>query len=129
MRSLVVCLAVIIAGCHGPRITGAVYAGQISVYPKATFVTTSRGSYTDSAGRPPRLESESWFFKFQDSMPRVVDYYQHHLSSAHRDDDDDGNVTFTFVPKEAESGEHVSVTIRPGALQISETLKPGKRRS
>jgi len=127
LRALLLTAAV--AGCGGQRISGAVYAGQVPVYPGATFETASRGSYTDSAGRPPSLESQSWFYKIRDSIPRVADYYQHHLPDAKRDDGDDGTVTFSFVPKGAESGEGVSVTIRPGELQIAETTKPGKRKA
>ncbi len=128
MRNLVVCFALSLAlGCRSPKVSGAVYADQIPVYPGASLVSTSQGSYTDSAGKPPSLVTQNWFFKTRDSIQKVADFYQRKLPQAKRDDSEDAT-TFTILPQGAEPGENASVTLRPGEVQIGETTKPGKRK-
>jgi hypothetical protein len=115
------------AACHrGPRLAGAVYGDQIPVYPEATFREMGGGSYSDDVGGPVTAESRSWFFTITDGQ-KAIAFYQEKLPTAARDDDEDGT-TFRFMPRGAESGEDVAVVIRKGELQITEMVKPGKRK-
>ncbi len=122
------CVAV--AGCSSPGssvLQGAVYASQIPVYPSAVYENAMGGAFSESLGGPATAESLSWFFKVSDPVEKVVAYYEGKLPTAGRSKE--GGEVFTFVPRGAEAGESVSVTIRPGELQITEVVKPGKRKN
>jgi len=114
--------------CGGaPKLDGAVYAAQIPVYPKAKLRDVGGGNYYDDIGGPVTFESKSWFFSFDDRQ-QVVVFYQQQLPNAAREDEED-EVHFKFAPTGAEDGEDVSVVVRKDELQISEVVKPGKRKA
>ena len=114
--------------CGGaPKLDGAVYATQIPVYPKAKLRDVGGGNYYEDIGGPVTFESKSWFFGFDD-LQQVVAFYQQQLPNAAREDEED-EVRFKFTPTGAEDGEDVSVVVRKDELQISEVVKPGKRKA
>jgi len=114
--------------CGGaPKLDGAVYAAQIPVYPKARLRDVGGGNSYDDIGGPVTFESKSWFFSFDDRQ-QVVVFYQQQLPNAAREDEED-EVHFKFTPTGAEDGEDVSVVVRKDELQISEVVKPGKRKA
>jgi len=57
-----------------------------------------------------------------------VAFYDKELPNAQRTVNEDGEVRFELVPKGAESGEKVWVTIGKDRLQITEETKPGKHK-
>ena len=119
--------ALSVPACGGPpKLEGAVYQAQIPVYPKAKLRDVGGGNYYDDLGGPVTFESKSWFFTIDDRQ-QVLAYYQDKLPNAAREDDEE-EVTFKFTPTGAEEGEDVSVVVRKDELQISEVVKPGKRR-
>ncbi len=137
------------------RLPGVVYGSQISLYPSAVFEDSMGGNYYETIGGPVTYESLSWFFKVSDPMDKVVAYYASRLPSGSRieegktdfeeigeaeteeEKDEEvstnqqqtGDVQFKFVPTGAEEGEDVTITISPGKLQITEVVKPGKRKA
>ena len=111
------------------KLPGAVYAAQVPVYPSSTADGMMGGSYRGSIGGPDITQTQSWFFKTTDSMDEVVAFYEEKLVGATKEtEEDDGEeqVTFKFVPKEAEEGEEITVWIKPGTFQITEEVLPGK---
>ncbi len=112
------------------------------------------GNYYETIGGPVTYESLSWFFKGSDPMDKVVVFYASRLPSgswieegktdieeigeAETEEEKDeevstnqqqtGDVQFKFVPTGAEEGKDVTITISPGKLQITEVVKPGKRK-
>lgn len=112
------------------------------------------GNYYETIGGPVTYESLSWFFKVSDPMDKVVAFYVTHLPHASRAEDEETgeqeteaseaeeeetekektdqqetkDVRLTFVPVGAEEGEDVTIHISPGKLQITEVVKPGKRK-
>ena len=54
-------------------------------------------------------------------------YYRAHLPSGAQETNETGEIRFRFVPKGAEEGEDVTVTVKPGEIQINETVKAGKK--
>ena len=97
------------------------------VYPKATLRDVGGGNYYEDIGGPVTFESKSWFFRIDDHQ-RVVAFYQEKLPNAAREDDED-EIRWKFTPTGAEEGEDVSVVVRKDELQISEVVKPGKRKA
>ena len=117
----------IVPACGGaPKLDGAVYGAQIPVYPHARLRDVGGGNYYEDIGGPVTFESKSWFFTIDDRQ-KVLAFYQEKLPSAAREDDDE-SITFKFTPTGAEEGEDVSVVVRKDELQISEVVKPGKRK-
>ena len=117
-------------GCSANKVKleGAVYAAQSPVYPAANYEDTMGGASHGDEGAAS--ESMSWFFKTQDPVEEVEAFYRAKLPSAQRGEketEDGVTVTCTFVPTGAEDGEEVVVSIRPGELQLTEVVKPGKR--
>jgi hypothetical protein len=130
-------VAALVAGCSqgpsdGGSLPGAVYASQVPLYPSATYEDAMGGTYSAGVGGPPVSESLSWFFKVSDPPEKVVAFYEGKLPGAERgvirgaDDADDP--TFTVVPTGAEDGEYIRVIVGQGKLQITEVVKPGKRK-
>jgi hypothetical protein len=117
------------AGCsrEAAALSGAVYSSQIPVYPAADFEDTFGGTGSDSIGGPPTSESMSWFFNVTDPKEKVVAFYAEKLPQAERSELDDC-VTFQFAPKGAEEYEWVWVRIKPGKLQLTESVRYGKRK-
>lgn len=122
-------VAVVLAApsCGGtPKLDGAVYSEQIPVFPKAKLRDVGGGNYYDEIGGPVTFESKSWFFTIGEGQQAIA-FYQEKLPNAARDEDEDG-VTFKFTPAGAEDGEDVSIVVRKDELQITEVVKPGKRK-
>lgn len=118
-----------LVGC-GPvdepvKLEGAIYAHRVPVYPSATYDGTMGGTYSGSFGGPAISQSQSWFFNTDDSVEKVAAWYEERLPDASREEED-GEVTLSFVPEGAEEGEKVNVFIRPGRFSINEEVKPGK---
>jgi len=127
---IVLCLTGML-GCAEKKETslpGAVYANQVGVYASATYDGTMGGSSLEQIGGPVISESQSWFFKTHDPAEKLVAFYEQRLPRAEKRTVENGEVTFTLVPAGAEEGEQVVVTIRSGEFQITESLKPGKRK-
>jgi hypothetical protein len=110
-----------------PKLDGAVYGAQIPVYPNAKLRDVGGGTYSDEIGGPVTFESKSWFFAIDDAQ-KVVAFYQEKLPNVPHEEDEDGGTTFKLTPVGADSGEDVSVTVRKDELQITEVVKPGKRK-
>lgn len=157
--ALLVLSIVALAACSksqkGSGLPGVVYGSQIPVYPSAVFEDSMGGNYYETIGGPVTYESLSWFFKVSDPMDRVVAFYATHLPHASRAEDEEKgeqeteaseaeeeetekektdqqetkDVRLTFVPVGAEEGEDVTIHISPGKLQITEVVKPGKRKA
>lgn len=134
---------------------GAVYASQIPVYAAAVFEDSMGGNYYETIGGPITYESLSWFFKVSDPMDKVVAFYASRLPSESRieegkpegqeageedaeeertgkgstDQHPTEDVRFKYVPIGAEEGEDITIYISPGKLQITEVVKPGKRKA
>lgn len=134
--SVGVAVTALIPGCsqgpsNGGSLPGAVYANRFPLYPSATYEDAmGGGTYSESVGGPPVSESLSWFFKVSDPPEKVIAFYEEKLFPAERGvigETDDP--TFTVVPVGAEEGEYVRVTVGQGKLQITEVVKPGKRKN
>ncbi len=158
LLTLLVLSVVALAACSkspkGSGLPGVVYGSQIPVYPSAVFEDSMGGNYYETIGGPVTYESLSWFFKVSDPMDKVVAFYVTHLPHASRAEDEETgeqeteaseaeeeetekdktaqqetkDVRLTFVPVGAEEGEDVTIHISPGKLQITEVVKPGKRK-
>ena len=103
---------------------GAVYATAIRVYPGATYEDEMGGNYYDDIGWPVTFTSHSWFFKVEDSMQKVVDFYTKNLpAGAKREEAEEGKVLFQWSPPGSAEGEEVSIWLGEGTLQIGETIK------
>jgi hypothetical protein len=151
----IVALAACSKSPKGSGLPGVVYGSQIPVYPSAVFEDSMGGNYYETIGGPVTYESLSWFFKVSDPMDKVVAFYASHLPHASRIDEEETgeeateaseaeeeegekentgqqetkDVRLQFVPVGAEEGEDVTITIGPGKLQITEVVKPGKRKA
>jgi hypothetical protein len=124
--------ALALAGCARSaqdQLVGAVYASKaVPVYQHASYDDAMGGHFEDESGVVVS-ESQSWFFKTNDPMDKVVAFYEKNFPGATKKIEEDGDgqyVTFTLVPPGAEEGELVEVTLRPGEIQIGEECKPGK---
>ncbi|MBL8989434.1 MAG: hypothetical protein SFV24_16090 [Gemmatimonadales bacterium] len=106
---------------------GAVYATAIPVWEDAKLTDITGGNYYNDIGGPVTFTSKSWFFKLSDPVTEVADFYRKNLpAGAKPTEAEDGAVAFEWLPPGAKEGEEVSVTVREGELQISETVKaPG----
>jgi hypothetical protein len=148
-----------VGACSKPRkesgLSGAVYGSQIPVYASAVFEDSMGGNYYEAIGGPVTYESLSWFFKVSDPMDKVVAFYTSRLpigsrleeekaegeetgeAEAEEEDSEEASsngqqtedVRFKFIPAGAEEGEDVTITISSGKLQITEVVKPGKRKA
>ncbi len=151
----IVALAACSKSQKGSGLPGVVFGSQIPVYPSAVFEDSMGGNYYETIGGPVTYESLSWFFKVSDPMDKVVAFYATHLPHASRAEDEatgeqeteaseaeeeetekentdqqeTKDVRLTFVPVGAEEGEDVTIHISPGKLQITEVVKPGKRKA
>jgi len=111
-----------------PELSGSVYASQIPMYPGVKLVDSMGGNYYEELGGAPTFESLSWFLEHKDSVTIVTAFYENRLPAGSRQEDEDGKVLFKFTPKGAEEGENVSIRIETRKLQITEVVKPGKRK-
>jgi hypothetical protein len=117
---------------------GAYY--KIPVYQPSTVEDSMGGHYSDSIGGAATAESLSWFLKTSDSPTKVVTFYQANLPVGSRATDEelaeesDGSeddkliAKFKYQPAGAEEDEDVTVRISEKRFQITELLKPGKRK-
>lgn len=159
LLTLLVLSIVGLAACSKPPkgsgLPGVVYGSQIPVYPTAVYEDAMGGSYYETIGGPVTYESLSWFFKVSDPMDKVVAFYSSRLPVGSRIEEEETegeetgeaeaeeedtqevgthqqqteDVRFKFIPTGAEEGEDVTITISSGKLQITEVVKPGKRRA
>lgn len=105
-------------------IEGAVYAAAIPIYPGAKFTDIMGGNYYEESGGPVTFSSQSWFFDVIDPVEKVIAFYRARLPEGYRDvEAEEGSVAFEWTPPGAVDGEDVTVVIRPGQLQIGETVK------
>lgn len=119
------------AGCsrQANALSGAVYASQIPVYPGADYEDSMGAETYATIGGAPTGDRLTWFFKVSDPAEKVVAYYKEKLPQATREEgEDDEEVVLRFVPSGAEENESVTVRIRTGKLQISESVRYGKRK-
>jgi hypothetical protein len=121
--------ALAIAGCSSsPTIEGAVHAGAVPVYKAASLESEMGGdTYGDDFGHVAK--SHSWFFATPDPVEKVIAFYEKALPGATRETDEQGFTVFRVVPDGAQPGEEVTVTCRPGEIQIHEsyTMDSAKR--
>jgi hypothetical protein len=131
-----VVITILVASCSSPSsspavaaLPGAVYASQLPLYPSATLESAMGGTtYAGRVGGRVINESLSWFFAVSDPPEKVLAFYEARLSGARRGVDDADDPTLTIVPSGADDGEYLRVTVRPGKLQITEVVRPGKRK-
>ncbi len=128
---VLVTLALIPTGCstgeaEEKSLEGSVYASQIPVYSGAKYKDSFGGMGYDEIGGPPTSQSMSWFFELKDPTEKVIAFYAEKLPKAKRESTAQGEV-FSFAPVGSEPTEFVWVTIRSGELQITESVKFGKR--
>jgi hypothetical protein len=119
-----------LAGCssQAPTIEGAVFAGDVPMYKTASFASEMGGdSYSEDMDGLTR--SHSWFFATTDPVDKVVAFYDQALPNATKGTDEQGFTTFVFVPEGGTFGDEVSITVRPGEIQIHEsyTMESAKR--
>jgi hypothetical protein len=111
----------------GPKagaLQDAVLAAPIPVFPGAKLRDVTGGTYYDDIGGPVTFTSKSWFFEVATPTAEVADYYRKNLPAGCRPAEaEDGAVSFEWIPPGAAEGEDVSVTVREGELQITETVK------
>ena len=107
---------------------GAVYAGQLPIYPSATFDGAMGGTTYGRVGGPAVNSSLSWFFAVADPPEKVLAFYEAKLVGARRDDNADDEPTLTLVPAGADEGEFLRITVSPGRLQITEVVQAAKRK-
>ncbi|MGH7358507.1 MAG: hypothetical protein ACREJR_06820 [Candidatus Rokuibacteriota bacterium] len=125
-----------VAGCSSldsgqsaaAALPGAVYAGQVPLYPAATFEGAMGGTTYGSVGGPAVNESLSWFFAVADPPEKVLAFYEAKLAGARRDVNAEDEPTLTLVPTGADDGEYLRVTVGAGRLQITEVVRAGKRK-
>jgi hypothetical protein len=122
------CSALDSSQATGAALPGAVYAGQVPLYPTATFEGAMGGSTYGSVGGPAVNESLSWFFAVADPPEKVLAFYEAKLAAARRDVNAEDEPTLTVVPAGAEDGEYLRVTVGPNRLQITEVVRAGKRK-
>jgi hypothetical protein len=85
------------------------------VYQNATFGGTL-GSHDP---RAPEA-AQAWFYRTEDPMERVVEFYVRNFPAAERRNHEDGTVSFRLRPEGAAPGEYVRVTVRKGLIEIRE---------
>ncbi len=112
----------------GAALPGAVYAGQLPIYPSATFDGAMGGTTYGQVGGPAVNSSLSWFFAVADPPEKVLAFYEAKLAGARRDDNADDEPTLTLVPAGADEGEYLRITVSPGRLQITEVVQAAKRK-
>lgn len=106
-------------------ITGAVYATAIPIYPGAKLRDFMGGSSSAEIGGSVTFTSQSWFFQFSGDTAKVIEFYRQKLPTANRQaETEPGAASFEWIPPNAANGELVTVTIRPGELQVGEIVKP-----
>lgn len=106
---------------------GAVYAGQLPLYPSATPDGAMGGTTYAGVGGRAVSESLSWFFTVSDPPEQVLAFYESRLTEAARESDME-DPTLRLVPPGAEEGEYLRVIVSPGKLQITEVVRAGKRK-
>ena len=111
-----------------PEVKGAAYASQIPLHPSAKLDDIFGGSYYEELGGEAKFESQTWFYKTTESPTVLAAFYENRLPAGSRQDDDEGAAVFEFKPNGSEEGEEVKVRIEPGKLNITEVVKPGKRK-
>ena len=111
---------------HSP-IRDAVHAKAIPVWKGAKLRDRTGGSYYNDVGGPVTFTSTSWFFELSDPAAEVAEYYRKNLPAGWKPVEvEDGEVGFEWIPPGAKEGEDVTVRVRDGELQITETVKaPG----
>ena len=119
------------AGCsrEANALSGAVYGSQIPVYPGADYEDSMGAETYATIGGPPTGDRLTWFFKISDPADKIVAFYKEKVPQATREEgEDDDEIVLRFAPGGAEENESVTIRIRAGKLQISESVKAGKRK-
>lgn len=106
---------------------GAVYAVAIPVFENARLRDMMGGNYYDEVGGAATFTSTSWFFELKAPVAEVAEFYRKNLPAGWKPGEAEaGEVAFEWIPPGAKQGEDVTVTIRDGELQISETVTATK---
>ena len=105
----------------------AVHAKAIPVWNDAKLRDRTGGNYYDDVGGPVTFTSTSWFFSFSDPVAEVLEFYRKNMPAGTKPIEvDEGEHGLEWIPPGAKEGEDVTVRIREGELQITETVKaPG----
>jgi|SRR5262245_984111 len=133
--SLALLVAVLATGCSSNpyaqwKEVDVVYASQVPIYPGSVMEDAMGGNYYGESLDEHVSETITYFFKMDpESRDKVVAYYEKELTGATKTTTEDGDVRFELVPKGAESGESVYVSIGKDRLMIGEETKPGKHKA
>jgi hypothetical protein len=102
----------------------AVYANQVPLHPDCRL-TDVMGS--ESWGDEPDSYSKGmgWEFSFpKERTPDVLAFYNAVFAGIPAQPDEDGGTQWTIVPRGAQEGEDLTVTVSVGELWIHENVKP-----
>lgn len=66
---------------------------MVPVYPGATYDGAMGGSTSEDIGGPAISEGTSWFFKVEDPVEDMVDFYREELPGARRSDRSHGQTS------------------------------------
>ena len=106
-----------------------VYANQVPIFPGAEVEDVMGGNYYGDDLNDQVSETITYWFKIDPAnRDQIVAYYEKELPSAKKTVDEDGDIRFELVPKGAENGESVYVTVGKDRLRIGEETKPGKHK-
>jgi len=102
----------------------ATYASAIPIIPGAAYEDEMGGNFYDEIGGPVTFTSHAWFFTLAGSAQETIDFYAKNLPpGSHRVEAEPGTTAFEWRPPGTAQGEHVSVRISEGKLQIGESVK------
>ena len=105
-------------------LSGAELATKVPAFPDATFRQVTTGDYFEGLGESLALTRRSWFFETSTPLNAVADFYRENLPAGSEVGvGGDGTVVFEWAPTGAAEGESVLVIVRPGELQVSETVR------
>lgn len=111
-------------GLAANQLRGAELATKVPTFPNATFRNVTTGDYFEGLGESLALTRRSWFFDTSTPVSAVADFYRENLpAGSELGVGGDGAVLFEWAPPGAAEGESVLIIVRPGELQISETVR------
>jgi hypothetical protein len=117
-------LAVVMQGCGGNSLDGAVYGDQLPVYAAAHLTDSSDRLTTDLGGGEQR-HSQSWWLQSSDTRKEIEAWYEQQLPNATRivANWSDGPVTiYSWAPEGGKPGEELSIVISDEDIQITEVI-------
>lgn len=117
--------AVLLAGCNLSKspLEGVVH--PIPVYEPSSVIGMEPGDDADDWG-DERTRGITWTLTTDDGMEKVVSFYKSELPQA-RQTEEDGSLTFEYLPDGAVKGELITIEIRPGEIKITEIVPESKR--